>query len=70
MGHKADARLTERVKDIIDSHDPAVTLDDLINTIDEEPDRVINAVEDLQRRGEVRDDIIFWRGASHSSVSS
>jgi len=70
MGHKADARLTEQVRDVIDSHDPAVTLDDLINTIGEEPKQVIQAVEDLQRRGEVRDDIIFWRGANHSSVSS
>lgn len=70
MGHKADARLTERVKDVIDSREPAVTLDGLIKTIDEEPEKIINAVEELQKCGAIRDDVIFWRGGAHSSAPS
>jgi len=70
MGHKADARLTERVKREIENREPAVALDDLIKIIDEEPEMIINAVEELQKCGAIREDVFFWRGASHSSVSS
>ena len=70
MGNELDGRLTERVKESIDAHDPAVTLDDLLNSVDADPKDIIKVVEELQLRGEVNDDIVFWRGGGHSSVSS
>jgi len=66
MGHKADARLTERVKREIDEREPAVTFNGLVDILDCDERDILIAIEELKVRGELKEDTIFWRGGSQS----
>lgn len=69
MGKQAGKELRAEIKRTVDNSSPAIKLDSLIDAIDADRDDVITAVIDLQRNGELKHDIIMWRGGGDHSLS-
>ena len=70
MGLNGGGSLKRAIIEEIERTEPAIKMNQLFDRIDADHHDIIDAVEDLQRSGEISGDILIWRGGCHSSVSS
>lgn len=69
MGTRCRAGLRDTIIDIVEENGPAITLDGLLDQVEGDPEEVVEILEELQHRGDIKHDVLLWRGGHSSNVS-